>query len=356
MAVAGSPRVIVCGGGIIGVSTAYYLTKRGCTPLIVERKEVAAAASGKAGGFLAKDWNDGSPVGDLTRTSFDLHEELSRELGAERIDYRRLSCRAVAVEDGGGAAPKSRKLEHVEWADLGAYGSRAMGDERTIAQVHPRKLTHALLDEATKAGASLRIGVVESVESTDAGARARVDGSWLDADAVVLAMGPWTSQVSGVPGVPTVYGQKYHSVLLQAPRALSQAVFFQGLGDPEVYPRPDGEVYVTGFPDAPVVVGELPGEVKVEQKVLDRLTSVAHQVSSELREASVTAGQSCHLPIAGHGLPVIGELAGAKRVFVATGHGCWGILNAPATGKALSELIVDGKASTVSLDAFKPRA
>ena len=33
-----------------------------------------------------------------------------------------------------------------------------------------------------------------------------------------------------------------------------QAVFFQGLGDPEVYPRPDGDVYVTGFPDPPAEV------------------------------------------------------------------------------------------------------
>jgi hypothetical protein len=38
------------------------------------------------------------------------------------------------------------------------------------------------------------------------------------------------------------------SVLMQNKRELTQAVFFQGLGDPEVYPRPKGEVYVTGFP------------------------------------------------------------------------------------------------------------
>ena len=35
---------------------------------------------------------------------------------------------------------------------------------------------------------------------------------------------------------------------MQNKRELTQAVFFQGLGDPEVYPRPKGEVYVTGFP------------------------------------------------------------------------------------------------------------
>ncbi len=44
-----------------------------------------------------------------------------------------------------------------------------------------------------------------------------------------------------------MYGQKYHSVLYKNARTLTQAVFFQGLGDPEVYPRPEGEVYVTGW-------------------------------------------------------------------------------------------------------------
>jgi len=41
-------------------------------------------------------------------------------------------------------------------------------------------------------------------------------------------------------------------------------------------------------------------------------------------------------------------------VFVATGHSCWGILNAPATGEALAQLILSGK-SDLDLEAFKPR-
>jgi len=39
---------------------------------------------------------------------------------------------------------------------------------------------------------------------------------------------------------------------------------------------------------------------------------------------------------------------------VATGHSVWGILNAPATGEAMAELIVDGAARTVDLDLFDP--
>jgi glycine/D-amino acid oxidase-like deaminating enzyme len=40
--------------------------------------------------------------------------------------------------------------------------------------------------------------------------------------------------------------------------------------------------------------------------------------------------------------------------YVATGHSVWGILNAPATGEAMAELIVDGAADTVDLGPFNP--
>ena len=55
-------RVVICGGGVIGACTAYFLSRRGIDVTVVERTEVAAAASGKAGGFLALDWCVGIPA------------------------------------------------------------------------------------------------------------------------------------------------------------------------------------------------------------------------------------------------------------------------------------------------------
>jgi glycine/D-amino acid oxidase-like deaminating enzyme len=46
-------RVVICGGGVISACTAYFLARRGIDVIVIERTEVAAAASGKAGGFLA---------------------------------------------------------------------------------------------------------------------------------------------------------------------------------------------------------------------------------------------------------------------------------------------------------------
>jgi glycine/D-amino acid oxidase-like deaminating enzyme len=43
--------------------------------------------------------------------------------------------------------------------------------------------------------------------------------------------------------------------------------------------------------------------------------------------------QSCHLPVSSDGLPIMGKLPDVTGAYVATGHGCWGILNSPATGR-----------------------
>ena len=65
--------------------------------------------------------------------------------------------------------------------------------------------------------------------------------------------------------------------------------------------------------------------------------------------------QTCMRPCAPDALPVIGAVPGYEGAFINCAHNCWGILWAPASGKALAERILDGAASTANLDAFSPR-
>src|SRR5260221_10673410 len=76
-------RVVICGGGVIGACTAYFLSRRGIDVTVVERTEVAAAASGKAGGFLARDWCAGTPLDALARRSFALHARLADDIAGD---------------------------------------------------------------------------------------------------------------------------------------------------------------------------------------------------------------------------------------------------------------------------------
>lgn len=103
------------------------------------------------------------------------------------------------------------------------------------------------------------------------------------------------------------------------------------------------------MPDDPEQIVGNPESIRV-------LKRVAENVSSHLREgeARVKAEQACFLPCTDDGLPIIGELPGVKGCYVATGHSCWGILNGPATGAAMAELVLDGLARIVDLTSFSP--
>lgn len=91
-------NIVICGGGIMGCSVAYYLAELGIQCTVVERCAIACAASGKAGGFLAKDWCDTYEVGILAKESFEMHAQLAEKLG--NIDYRRLDTLSVTTKEG----------------------------------------------------------------------------------------------------------------------------------------------------------------------------------------------------------------------------------------------------------------
>ena len=86
--------------------------------------------------------------------------------------------------------------------------------------------------------------------------------------------------------------------------------------------------------------------------MINKLVNATKKTSSELGNIPPHTEQSCYLPTTYDGIPIIGKIPGVKGGFIATGHGCWGILNGPATGEAIAELLIEGKASHISLDIF----
>jgi len=75
-----------------------------------------------------------------------------------------------------------------------------------------------------------------------------------------------------------------------------------------------------------------------------------------MRDGEVLVRQACYLPQVerGSGAPLIG-LTGRKGVYLAAGHTCWGIQNAPATGKVVSEFVFDGKSVSAEVRSLDPR-
>jgi glycine/D-amino acid oxidase-like deaminating enzyme len=353
-----APRhVIVCGAGVVGASVAYFLTRRGIAVTVVERTAVACAASGKSGGFLALDWCDGTPVEPLARASFALHATMAKEI-ARDWGYRRMDTFMLAAREKGAAAGGHR-VPAPGWIDGPAVVAGTLGSPETTAQVHPAQFTAALMDEAQAGGATLRIGAVERVISRDGAASGVVvDGRALEADAVVLAAGPWTGRIAGLR-LPRVSGLKGYSVTLDAAGVPAHALFMDyRLADgralePEIIPRPDGTVYVCGMADRQPLPESAEG-VEVSEAGCAILAGAAGRVAASLAAAPISRRQACYRPVVNDGLPMIGPVPGVRGAYVATGHGPWGMLNAPATGLALTELIVDGVARSVDLRPFYP--
>lgn len=124
---------------------------------------------------------------------------------------------------------------------------------------------------------------------------------------------------------------------------------------PEIYARPNNEVYACGEGDTLI---PLPSNTDLVQVDESRCQDVVEQVSSiskELRDGEVTARQACYLPnVSRGGGPLVGQTS-VKGLLMGAGHTCWGIQNGPATGKCLSELVFDGKIKSADLESLDPR-
>jgi glycine/D-amino acid oxidase-like deaminating enzyme len=348
-------RVLICGGGVIGALIAYFLSCRGVAATVIEGTGLAAAASGKSGGFLARDWCDGSALAPLARRSFALHQELAANSGDD-WGYRRLDTYGGTAGFRG-----SRVARRLAWlADDVTIGG-ALGSPETTAQVHPGRFTAAMMRAAVAQGAELRLGRVTSIAQR--GGRATgvaVEGAVVGGDAVVIAMGPWSILAAKWLPLPAVFGLKGHSLVFDTGATVpGEAVFLEyrepgGVAlSPELFPRPDGTTYVCAISsESPLPID--PARVWPDVGAVERIEAMCTALSPVLAAARILARQACYRPVTRDGLPLIGPVPGVAGAYVATGHSVWGILNAPATGEAMAELIVDGAARTVDLAPFSP--
>ncbi|MBR0707034.1 NAD(P)/FAD-dependent oxidoreductase [Bradyrhizobium liaoningense] len=350
-------RVVICGGGVIGACTAYFLRRRGIDVTVVERTEVAAAASGKAGGFLARDWCAGTPLDALARRSFALHAQLPEEI-AGNWGYRPMTAYSGFVASDGDA--RRRAPSALGWLRDGVVITQRIGTAKTTAIVHPRKFTSAVMDAALAQGATLRAGRITGiVRDGDRARGVEVEGRVVAADAVVIAMGPWSLLAAQWMSLPAVYGQRSPSIVYDTVSEVpADALFLEYEEDGstvsiEVFPRADGSTHITALSDiAPLPLD--PAAVTPDVDAIGRLQSMSERLSPLFRPERIIAQQACFRPVTEDGLPLIGKVPHSEGLYVATGHNVWGILNAPATGEALAELITEGATREVDLSPFDP--
>ena len=349
-------RVLIVGAGAIGTSIAYHLAVRGADVMVLERNAVACAASGKSGGFLALDWCDGTPLMALARRSFALHAELDASLEGD-WGYRRMTTYAGGLR----RSPGLTRGSELGWISPDVEIAGQIGSTATTAQVHPAGFTVGMMRAAEARGAEVRLGEVEALLHRGGDVvGVQFNGEALEADAVVIAMGPWSILAAKWLPLPLVFGLKGHSLVFQTGATLPPEALFLEYAEPdgstlspEVFPRADGTTYVCGISSESALPVD-PGVVIPDDGAIDRLKALCARMSPILANAPMLASQACFRPVTEDGLPLIGAVPGVKGAYVATGHSVWGILNAPATGEAMTGLILDGAARSIDLSAFDP--
>jgi glycine/D-amino acid oxidase-like deaminating enzyme len=237
-----------------------------------------------------------------------------------------------------------------------------IGSPETTAVVEPRAFTRGLMRAAEANGAELRHGTVVDLvrRAASVGGVVLDNGETIESDAVVVAMGPWSILATRWLPLPAIYGFKGHSLIFDTGgRAPAEALFLEyqeadgGVLTPEIFSRADGTVWACAISSTPPLPID-PAGVAPDDGAHARLEALCRSLSPILDAAPIVARQACFRPAAEDGLPVIGAVPGVDGAYVATGHSVWGMLNAPATGEAMAELILQGRPSHVDLTPFAP--
>ena len=154
----------------------------------------------------------------VDEAAFDLHAELA-EQSSENWGYRRL----VIYGGFGSARTQTRAGQQnpIGWVSSHIEVGQQLGIADDTAQVHPARFTAAMMRAAQAQVAEFRLGTVTGIAQT-AGrvAGVEVDGAIIEADAIVIAMGPWSILAAAWLPLPAVYGLKGHSLVFDTGPAI----------------------------------------------------------------------------------------------------------------------------------------
>lgn len=129
----------------------------------------------------------------------------------------------------------------------------------------------------------------------------------------------------------------------------------------EVYPRPDDTVYICGIGGSDYVSandlreGAFLSDCNANNLRVDAASKAFKEMSDRYRQiGQLQKVQACMRPCPPDALPYMGAIPGWDGAFINAGHNCWGIAWAPASGKVMSELIIEGRSQSVDLRPFAP--
>jgi glycine oxidase len=366
-----APDVLIIGGGVIGLSAAWRAAQRGCAVEVLERGEPGAATSAVAAGMIAPiaeaDPRE-QPLLELALASARAYPEFVaalRELTGMDPGYLRCGTLMVARDpDAAAALEREREIRRQLGLEVVPLTpSRARELEPALAPVlrgalelagdcavDPRRLTRALAEALLREGGALtRAEVAEVLLRNDRVVGVRLsDGALRTAGAVLIAAGPWSASIPGLPAPARVPIRPVKGQLLRlrdpgGPGLLTRVLRMQ---PGYLVPRGDGR-YVLG-----ASVEERGFDTTVTAGAIHRLLDDAIELVPGLAELVIDELVAGIRPGTIDNRPAIGPGA-IEGLFWDTGHYRHGILLAPISAQLAVEALC-GQAPSVLAEQVSP--
>jgi glycine oxidase len=354
--------LLVIGGGVIGLTTAYFVAREGVRVTVVDQGEMGQESSWAGAGILPPGNPDQArtPLDQLRAQSARMFPQLSAEL-RERTGIDNGYVRSGGLEFVAGAPeaaeqewrgegivcerldePASRALEPALAAGLGA--AFFLPD---MAQVRNPRHVKALVAACQAAGVRFLPGCpVHRLERAGRQLQGVQTASGrLHAGRYLLAAGAWSglliNDLGLQCGIQPVRGQ---IVLLSTGDSLFHRILMRG--PCYLVPRPDGRVLLGSTEET---VGF---RKQTTAEAVQGLLAFGISLVPALAAARLERAWSGLRPGSPDGLPFLGAVPGLDNLFIAAGHFRAGIQLSPATALVLKELLL-GQPTTVALTPFR---
>lgn len=364
----GGPVAIV-GGGVIGASLAFHLTRRGYREVcVVERGRVGEGATARATGGIRQQFT--SPVNArLARRSVDFFREFRERTGAA-LDFRQHGYLFLLADEAQLAAFRdavvmqnqldipSRLLAPEEAAavfpQLRTDDLVGAGYCPTDGSASPTDATAGLLRAARAGGATVyERRAVTGIQRDRDGRITAVDTSAgaLPAEAIVLAAGPWTADVGRLAGVELPVRPHRRQAFAIAPAGwLHPGLPFTVDLATGAYLHPEGSGGVIGGNDRSTPPGT---DTTVDWRLLEPLAAALSHRIPPMADAAVIRGWAGLREMSPDDLALVGPVPQTPGLWVAAGFSGHGFMQAPAIGECLTAQLL-GEPPPVDLTPLRP--
>jgi glycine/D-amino acid oxidase-like deaminating enzyme len=368
--------VAVIGGGIVGTAAAGFLAAGGARVTLYEREALAAGASGRNSGVVQQPFD---PVlASLYAETVDIYRRLREETGTAvvaldappaglmLVSHHPAVVRSLATELA--VSYPSLAPEVVEDGRLRALEpSLAEGVSACRLEmgypVIPSAPTYAFATLAERRGVTIRLGrAARPALVGDRCVGVDVDGRVEPASAVVVAAGPWTPGLIDPSGswrpIRPVWGVVVETLLRDPPRhVLEEAEMDEALGTGELAgqagaasadPATEPEFSLVSAAGVSAVGSTFleaePEPASWTERLLQRGTTFV----PGLLEAPIREVRACARPVSRDGRPLVGPVPWIEGLFVAAGHGPWGISTGPASARQVADAVLGRRGAIVA--------